>query len=122
MRYGRFLGGVAGVASSSALAAADLLPLKIGIYVPTNVACKGASNADIVNYWGGKSGIGVAQAECTIKKIAKKGSVYTFTDECRDIQSGDLIEGGQTVLTVRSPTAFAMFGTSYRYCGTKVQF
>ena len=122
MKYGKFVGAIAGFASSSALAA-DLLPLKNGIYVPTNVACKGASNADIVNYWGGKSGIGAAQAECTIKKITRKGSQYTFTDECRDIQSGDLIEGGApTVLTVRSPTAFAMFGTSYRYCGTKVQF
>jgi len=121
MKYERFVGIVAGFASSSALAA-DLLPLKNGIYVPTNVACKGASNADIVNYWGGRSGIGVAQAECTIKKIARKGNVYTFTDECRDLQSGDMIEGGQTVLTVRSPTAFAMFGKSYRYCGTKVQF
>src|ERR1043165_657699 len=107
MKLATYLPTVAVVVSTGALAA-DLLPLKNGIYVPTNVACKGASNADIVNYWGGKSGIGVAQAECTIKKITRKGSMYTYTDECRDIQSGDVIEGGQTVLTVRSPTAFAM--------------
>jgi hypothetical protein len=121
MRYSKLVGATAIVASSSAVAA-DLLPLKNGIYVPKNVACKGASNADIVNYWGGKSGIGVAQAECTIKKMSKKGSAYTYTDECRDIQSGDLIEGGPTVITVRGSTAFDMFGVSYRYCGTKVQF
>jgi hypothetical protein len=90
--------------------------------VPNNVACKGASNADIVNYWGGKSGIGVAQAECTILTISHRGNVYTYSDECRDIQSGDLIEGGLTVLTVHGATAFEMFGTSYRYCWTKVQF
>ena len=121
MRLGTFFPAVAVVISTSALAA-DLLPLKNGIYAPKNVACKGATNADIVNYWGGKSGIGVAQAECTIKKVTKKGNVYTFTDQCRDIQSGDKIEGGTTVLTIRSPTAFEMFGTSYRYCGTKVEF
>jgi hypothetical protein len=45
---------------------------------------------------------------------SNKGTVYTFTDECRDIQSGDLIEGGPTVITVNSPTAFEMGGTSYR--------
>ncbi len=121
MKLGKCVGAFAICASSGALAA-DLLPLKNGIYVPTNVACKGASNADIVNYWGGKSGIGVAQAECTIKKITKKGNQYTFSDECRDIQSGELIEGGPTTVTIKSPTAFAMFGTSYRFCGTKVQF
>jgi hypothetical protein len=117
----RLVGAIAIVTSSGALAA-DLLPLKNGIYVPTNVACKGASNADIVNYWGGKSGIGVSQAECTIKTVSHKGNVYTYSDECRDIQSGDLIEGGATVLTIRSTTSFDMFGTSYRYCGTKAQF
>ena len=121
MRLATFFPAIAVVVSTSAVAA-DLLPLRNGIYVPTKVACKGATNADIVNYWGGKSGIGVAQAECTIKKLTKKGNVYTFTDQCRDIQSGDAIEGGKTVLTVRSSTAFEMFGTSYRYCGTKVQF
>lgn len=121
MRFAPFFAAAATLASTSALAA-DLLPLRNGIYVPRTVPCKGASNADIVNYWGGKSGIGVAQAECTIKKVTKKGNVYTFTDECRDIQSGELIEGGQTILTVRSATSFDMFGTSYRYCGTKVEF
>jgi hypothetical protein len=121
MRVARFLPGIAIVASSSALAA-DLLPLMRGIYVPASTACKGASNADIVNYWGGDSGIGVAQAECKIKTLTRKGSVYTLTDECRDIQSGDLIEGGPTVLTIQSSSAFEMSGTAYRYCGDKVQF
>src|SRR3954462_5146421 len=121
MKSARFIAALAIFATTSAIAA-DLLPLKNGIYVPTRIACKGASNADIVNYWGGQSGIGVAQAECTIKRLTTKGSVYTFTDECRDLQSGDALEGGTTVLTVHSPTAFEMFGTSYRYCGPKVQF
>ena len=99
-----------------------MLPLKQGIYVPAGRPCKGASNAEIVNYWGGKSSIGVAQAECTIKKLTKKASVYTITDECKDIQSGDTIEGGPTVLTIGSSTGFRMNDTTYKYCGTKVQF
>ena len=70
-----------------------------------------------------ESSIGVAQAECTILTVSHKGSVYTYKDECRDIQSGEVVGGeGETVLTVHGPTAFDMFGTSYRYCGTKVQF
>ena len=108
--------------ASSAAVAADLLPLKQGIYVPVGRPCKGASNAEIVNYWGGKSSIGAAQGECTIKTLSHKGNVFTLKDECRDIQSGDLIVGGPTVLTIGSPTNFRMAGTSYRYCGTKVQF
>jgi hypothetical protein len=122
MRLDGSAGTIALFAASGALAA-DLLPLKQGIYVPTKVACEGASNADIVNYWGGASGIGAAQAECTIKKVSNKGKVYTFTDECRDIQSGEVIAGdAPTVLTVRTSTAFEMGGTAYRYCGTKVRF
>ena len=112
---------VALLASSGAVAA-DLLPLKQGIYVPVGLACKGASNADIVNYWGGKSSIGASQGECTIKTVSHKGNVYTLNDQCRDIQSGDVIVGGPTVLTISSPSTFRMNGTSYRYCGTKVEF
>jgi hypothetical protein len=107
---------------SSSLIAADMLPLKQGIYVPVGTACKGAPNSEIVNYWGGRSSIGVAQAQCTIKKLAKKGSVFTLTDECKDIQSGDVIAGGPTIVNVSSQTIFAMGGVKYRYCGTKVQF
>jgi len=103
-------------------AAADMLPLKQGIFVPVGRACRGATNAEMVNYWGGNSSIGVAQAECTIKTVTHKGMTYTVTDVCKDIQSGDAIEGGKTVLTIASPTQFSMFGKSYRYCGLKPQW
>ena len=103
-------------------AAADMLPLKQGIFVPVGVACHGASNADMVNYWGGKDSIGYSQAECTIKKLARKGTTYTVTDVCKDIQSGDTIDGGPTVLTIASPTQFRMNGKTYRYCGPKPQW
>jgi hypothetical protein len=120
-RKHQFLGAVL-VVTSGSVVAADMLPLRQGIYVPVATACKGAPNSDIVNYWGGKSSIGASQAECTIKKLSKKGSVYTLVDQCKDIQSGDVIEGGPTVVTVKSPTSFAISGVSYKYCGTKVQF
>ena len=107
---------------STGMVAADMLPLKQGIYVPANRACRGASNAEMVNYWGGKSSIGVAQASCNIKKMVKKGTTYTIKDVCKDIQSGDVIEGGPTVLTITSPTQFRMNGATYRYCGPKPQW
>ena len=114
--------GILGLMASASAAAADMLPLKHGIYVPADRPCKGASNAEIVNYWGGKSAIGVAQAECTIRALTRNGTTFTLHDECRDLQSGDLIEGGPTVLKIASPTAFEMSGTHYRYCGTKVEW
>jgi hypothetical protein len=101
---------------------ADVLPLKQGIYVPANRPCKGASNAEIVNYWGGKSSFGSAQATCTIDKVTRDGKVFTITDKCADIRSGGEIVGGPTVVTIANPTSFTRAGETYRYCGTKVQF
>ena len=122
MRFAFRLACCIAVASASGAIAADLLPLKQGIYVPASRSCRGASNAEIVNYWGGKSSIGAAQGECTIKKLSRKGNVFTLTDECRDIQSGDVIVGGPTVITIANPGTFRMSGTTYKYCGTRVQF
>jgi hypothetical protein len=115
---------VALIASALATAthAADLLPLKQGLYVPAKSACKGASTAEIVNYWGGKSSIGSAQAECTIIKMTKNGKVFTITDKCTDIRGGGQIAGGPTVLTIDSPTRFTRDSEAYRYCGTERQF
>ena len=112
---------IAAVVSASAFGA-DLLPLKQGIYVPTNRPCKGASNAEIVNYWGGKSSFGSSQATCTISKIERNGNVFTISDKCSDIRGGGEIVGGPTVVTIDSLTEFTRGGEKYRYCGTKVQF
>lgn len=122
MPHARPIAVLTALLCSGGAIAADMLPLKQGIYVPANRPCKGASNAEIVNYWGGKSSIGAAGGECSIRKLAKAGTTYTITDACKDIQSGDLIEGGPTVLTISSPATFRMNGMAYRWCGTKVQF
>lgn len=107
---------------SSGALAADMLPLKQGIYVPVSRPCKGASNAEMVNYWGGKSSFGSSQAECTITKLTRKGDVFTITDQCVDIRGGNKIVGGPTIVTIASPTSFTRGTEAYRYCGAKVQF
>ena len=122
MRLPLSLASAIALFASSGAIAADLLPLKQGIYVPVGRPCKGAANAEIVNYWGGKSSIGASQGECTIKTVSHKGNVYTLKDQCRDIQSGEVIVGGPTVLIIKNASNFRMSGTSYRYCGTKVEF
>lgn len=122
MHFTAILVGAVALLAASATLAADLLPLKQGIYVPRGRPCKGASNAEVVNYWGGKSAIGAAQGECTIRSVTHKGNLYTIMDKCRDIRSGDEIVGGPTVLKIFNPSQFRMSGTTYRYCGTRMQF
>jgi len=110
------------VSTGTLAAAADMLPLKQGLYVPANRPCKGASNAEIVNYWGGNSSLGSAQAECKISKLAKKGNVFTITDKCSDIRGGGEIVGGPTTITIANPTSFTRDGETYRFCGATRQF
>ena len=118
--------GLAGLLSAGAVMAADLIPLKTGIYVPIASPCKGASRAEMVNYWGGKSSIGSGMAECTIKKISHAGNVYKYTDECTDIASGEKISGDDpTTLTILTPASFRMGvgkdAATYKYCGSRPQ-
>lgn len=125
MRARWFL-GLAGLLSASAVVAADLIPLKSGIYVPAASACKGASRAEMVNYWGGKSSIGSGMATCEIKKVSHAGNVYKYTDECTDIASGEKISGDTpTTLTILTPASFRMGtgrdATTYKYCGARPQ-
>ena len=111
------------IAAFAATAApADMLPLKHGIYVPVGSACKGASNAEMLNYWGENNSIGDARTECTIKKLTKKGVVYTVSDVCHDIRTDSAIEGRPRAFTINSPTNFKIEGIAYRYCGPTVQF
>ena len=79
MRNAMFTAALVAAAVSTGVRAADMLPLKQGIYVPANRPCKGASNAEIVNYWGGNSSFGSAQATCTISKLTHKGNVFTLS-------------------------------------------
>ncbi len=122
MRLLTRLAGLAALLGASGAIAADMLPLKQGIYVPVGRPCKGASNAEILSYWGGKSAIGASQGECTIKSMSRKGNDFTLMNRCRDIANGGVVSSGPTILTIANPTSFKMAGTAYRYCGEKVQF
>jgi hypothetical protein len=122
MRKATLTQALIAAAVSTGAFAADMLPLKQGLYVPANRPCKGASNAEIVNYWGGNASFGSSQAECKISKMTRKGNVFTINDKCADIRGGGEIVGGPTVVTIASPTQFTLEGKAYRYCGTKVQF
>ncbi|MBC8058308.1 MAG: hypothetical protein H7Y61_17175, partial [Rhizobiales bacterium] len=90
--------------------------------MPASRHCKGASNAEIVNYRDDKSSFGSAQATCTISKLKRDGSVFMITAKCADIRGGGEIAGGATVVTVANTTSFTRSGAAYRYCGSKVQF
>jgi hypothetical protein len=118
------LGVVAAFTAASAATAStvDMLPLMRGVFVPVEVACKGAPNGEIVNYRGGRHSIGGTQIDCTIKKLTVKGTLYTISDVCRDTETGEVIPGSPSEVVVASPTRFEMSGTAYKYCGTKVSF
>jgi hypothetical protein len=120
--------------STASLAAADMLPLKRGIYVDMRVPCKGASNAETASYWGGRNGINGARAACTIKALNRHEKNYDLRRTCR------LVQGPYTGhrhdrlrLTILSRTSFiirperhwndvTVEDVTYRYCGPKVQF
>jgi len=106
---------------STSAAATDLLPLKQGIYVPVGRACRGASNADIVNYWGGRHSLGTSQGECTIKNLTRAGRVYTIKDLCKN-SDGQVIGGGDTTVRISGLNSFILNGSHFRYCGPKVIF
>lgn len=116
---------IALLAPAAMLVAADMIPIKQGIYVPKAVACKGASRADMVNYWGGKSSIGSGMAGCEIRKISHQGNVYRYTDVCTDVASGATFDGDETTLTVLGPDSFSLGSgkdaTTYKYCGARPQ-
>jgi len=114
--------------SASSVAAADMLPLKRGIYVDVNVQCKGASNADTVSYWGEDNGINVSKADCTIKAHSRHGRDYELRRACRDIHGGswqdrlNVTIRGPKSLIIRHRSGLDPRDVTYRYCGPKVQF
>jgi hypothetical protein len=114
---------------SASDSADDLLPLERGIYVDAQKACKGASNADTLSYWGGDNGINAAKVACTIKGLDKAGASFSLQRTCRAVDFEGSFEDGVRV-TIHSPTSFTMSGgyqlgipdRTFRYCGKKMQF
>jgi len=123
LRFG--FASVALLASSGAIAA-DLLPLTRGIYVREGVRCRGASNADTMSYWGGRNGLNVSRAECTIRRFDRRGSVFTLDRRCRELHSGGSFSNririsitGRNAFTLLPPSAAG--GRRYLYCGPRVR-
>ena len=104
-----------------AAAPADRLPLAHGIFVASESPCRGASNVEIISYWGGDNALNVAQAEYIVKSLRHSGNRWTIRRHCTSIHDDDLGEDTIT-LTIAGPKAFTLDKIPYRWCGTKVQF
>ena len=114
---------------SSGAIAADLLPLRRGIYVETGTPCKDASNADTLSYWGGRNGINDQQTRCEVASLKQDNSTYTLKRECTSVRFDDSYQDDVKV-TILSRTSFEfqpseadrLPSRTFRYCGSKVQF
>ena len=104
----------------SAAIAADMLPLTRGIYVRADRPCRGASNASIISYWGGKNGLNVAKRSCRIDRLRSEGRMHRLERTCEELQSGGSFTDRIEVRT-QSPTRFSLHGVTYRYCGKALQ-
>lgn len=115
--------------SSAGVMAADLLPLKRGIYVEAGTPCKGASNADTLSYWGKGNGINDQQTGCEITNLQKGGSTYLLKRKCTSGRFGGSSHD-EVKVTILSRTSFVFHpwvkhrlpSRTFRYCGHKVQF
>jgi hypothetical protein len=115
-------------ATASAIAA-DLLPLRHGIYVKAGTPCKGASNADTLSYWGGNNGINDQQTGSEIMRLQKVGSTYSLKRKRTSGRFGGSFHD-EVKVTILSRTSFVFHpwavyklpSQTFRYCGPKVQF
>jgi hypothetical protein len=120
---------VGNILLASAATAADKLPLPKGIYVREGVACRGASHADMLSYWGGDNGINDQQTSCTIARLVREGRTYTLTRSCKWHDEGKAYRDHAVVTITRAATfTFSIVElhprpepTPYRYCGARVQ-
>lgn len=103
---------------SSAALAADKLPLKRGIFVETSVKCSERSNGTVVSFWGDE--LNTAQAVGKIRKVAKKGKIYTVHLDVEHVQGGR--EKWVSTLVISNPKAFTITSdfrsSSHRWCSS----
>ena len=112
--------------SASGAVAADLLPLTRGIYVREGTPCRGASNANVVSYWGEDNGLNVSRTACRIDRMTRSGSAYALHRTCREITSGgqftdrvNLTILGRTSFIFQGRPQFAPEDETYLYCGPR---
>lgn|SRR6185437_2882990 len=100
-------------------ALADILPLKRGYYVVTDIPCQEASNADISLYTG--EYFGYAHLECQKSAVKKlQDGSYQVTALCRDMQGEGPWQKSKSTYEVNSRTDFTVTSqgsrVAYRYC------
>jgi len=110
---------VAGLAAP-ALAAADALPLKRGMFVREGASCQEPSNSNAMSF-GGRD-LSTAHVEGKIVRVEKNGQNYVVTQRLEgDGGMGGNLRGlHKTALRIHSPTRFTVQddgARTYRYCG-----
>jgi hypothetical protein len=83
----------------------DALPLRRGFYLPEGTPCARASSAELLLFTG--RGFNLSQAECRITRVRRQGEAYDITETCRDIRSGDRIDGQSRILPA-GPEAYTL--------------
>lgn len=118
-----FMGAVLSVPVQPA-SAKDMLPLRRGIFVNTQVTCSNASNAYILSYWGDK--LNSSRVVGHIKRVAKKkgGFVVTLALEGDGGMGSNQRSTENWTISARSKTEFQVItprGTNrFRWCSSKM--
>jgi hypothetical protein len=114
--------------ASSAAISADMLPLYRGIYVSAGVPCKGASNADIISYWGADNGLNIAKVACRIDRMSRSGPAFAMWRTCHEIVKGGSFRDRINItifdrasFSIRGQASFATEPRLLHYCGPKVE-
>jgi len=105
------------LARSDAAMAANPLPLHDGFYLDTDVACREAYTAAMLQIMGDRFESG--NNLCTIKTVSHEGRAFTVTEECQETSTGAKSSGTLTMIIPDDHTV--VFGPEddpmrYRYC------
>lgn len=108
--------------SATTAIAADMLPLKQGIYVDKRVDCSEFSNASMMSFWGDQ--LNVAQVIGHIVQVSKSGNEYRLKISGEPV-NGDgpaqEVEWTVTVYSKKEMKVQSEFGVDrYRWCFDKV--
>lgn len=88
---------------SSVAQAADLLPLKRGIYVPRDIPCDQRSNATVQSFWGDR--LNTSHEIGKIASVTRTGGVFHLTMGMKDID-GEGEQVGHMNVRVNSKSSY----------------
>ena len=105
------------LARSEPAIAGNPLPLHDGFYLDTDVACREAYTAAMLQIMGDRFESG--NNLCTIKTVSHEGRAFTVTEECQETSTGAKSTGTLTMIIPDDHTV--VFGPEddpmrYRYC------